>query len=66
MKRTILPLLILLWTSAALFAAEPKVLFEDKFDTKLGDGWTWLRENPKAWRIGDGGLKIRVRAGAGE
>lgn len=26
-------------------AAEPQVLFEDSFETRLGDGWTWLREN---------------------
>ncbi len=63
MKRTILPMLILLWISAALFAAEPSVVFEDKFDTKPGDDWAWLRENPKAWRIKDGGLEIRVEPG---
>src|SRR5208283_693611 len=34
-----------------------------KFDTKLGNGWTWLRENPKAWRIRDGGLEIHVEPG---
>jgi hypothetical protein len=39
------------------------VVFEDKFDTKLGDGWAWLRENTKAWRIRDGGLEIRVEPG---
>ena len=63
MKRTILSILILFWISASLFAAEPRVAFEDKFDTKLGDGWTWLRENPKTWRIRDGGLEIRVEPG---
>ena len=44
-------------------AGEPKVLFEDSFDKKLGDGWTWLRENKDAWRIKDGGLEIRVEPG---
>ena len=63
MKRTILSILILFWISASLFAAEPQVAFEEKFDTKLGDGWTWLRENPNAWRIRDGGLEIRVEPG---
>jgi len=60
-----------LWTLAALllpivslFAAEPRVLFEDRFDGKLADGWTWLRENPKAWRFRDGALEIRVEPGA--
>jgi hypothetical protein len=63
MKHTILPIFVLLWISAALLAAEPRVVFEDKLDTKLGDGWTWLRENTKAWRIRDGGLEIRVEPG---
>ena len=63
MKHTILPIFVLLWISAALFAADPQAVFEDKFDTKLGDGWAWLRENPKAWRIRDGGLEICVEPG---
>ena len=44
-------------------AGEPRVLFEDTFDSKLGDGWTWLRENPEAWRFGEQGLEIRVEPG---
>lgn len=47
-------------------AAEPKVLFEDTFTDKLAPGWTWLRENPKAWRIKDGALEIRVEPGFAE
>ncbi len=46
-------------------AAEGRVLFEDQFDGKLADGWTWLRENPKNWRIRQGALEIRVEPGAG-
>jgi len=38
-------------------------MVEDGFDGKLGEGWTWLRENPKAWRIKDGALEIRVEPG---
>jgi hypothetical protein len=49
--------------AGAAAAAEPKVLFEDSFDKKLGDGWTWLRENTDAWRINDGGLEIKVEPG---
>jgi regulation of enolase protein 1 (concanavalin A-like superfamily) len=44
-------------------AAEEKILFQDSFDGKLGEGWTWLRENPDSWRIGDGALEIRVEPG---
>ena len=47
-------------------ADEPRVQFEDGFDKKLGDGWTWLRENPDAWRIQDGALEIRVEPGHAE
>ena len=46
-----------------LYAAQERVLFEDRFEGKLGDGWTWLRENPKTWRIADGALEIRVEPG---
>ena len=35
-----------------LSAAEPRVVFEDKLVDKLGDGWSWLREDAKTWRIG--------------
>ncbi|MHC4640343.1 MAG: family 16 glycoside hydrolase [Planctomycetota bacterium] len=37
--------------------------FEDKFEGKLGAGWSWLREDPKTWRIKDGGLEICVQPG---
>ena len=40
-----------------------KVVFADSFDGKLGEGWTWLRENPKTWRIREGGLEIHVEPG---
>ena len=49
--------------STTALAADPKVFFADSFDAKLGDGWAWLRENPQAWRIRDGGLEIRVEPG---
>jgi hypothetical protein len=39
------------------------VVFEDRFEGKLGDGWSWLRENPKTWRIADGTLRIQVEPG---
>jgi regulation of enolase protein 1 (concanavalin A-like superfamily) len=40
-----------------------RVIFEDPFDSKLDKGWSWLREDPKAWRIGKDGLEIRVPPG---
>ncbi|MHC4742547.1 MAG: 3-keto-disaccharide hydrolase [Planctomycetota bacterium] len=42
---------------------KPKVLFEDTFDGKLGEGWTWLREEKNAWRIKDNALEIQVQPG---
>jgi hypothetical protein len=63
MVRTFVPLCVLLSVAANLSAAEPRLVFEDKFESKLGDGWTWLRENPKAWRIQDGALEIHVEPG---
>ena len=47
-------------------AAETKVLFEDKFDTKIGDGWSWVREDSAAWRIKDKSLQIRVQPGVAD
>ena len=49
--------------SGSLQAAEPRVVFEDHFESKVGDGWTWLREDAKTWRIKDGALEIRVEPG---
>jgi hypothetical protein len=44
-------------------AGEPKVVFEDALKGKLGEGWTWLRENPKTWRMADDALEICVEPG---
>lgn len=41
------------------------VIFADDFDKKLGEGWTWLREVDKAWRLRDGALQIHVLPGNG-
>ena len=63
MRRTLLPMAVLLLLPALVRAAEPQVLVEDKFAGKLGEGWTWLRENPKTWRLHGGGLEICVEPG---
>jgi len=39
------------------------VVFEELFEGSLDEGWTWLRENPQAWRIRQGALEIRVEPG---
>ena len=66
MKYRLWMLAALLLPPVSLLAAEPRVLFEDRFDGKLADGWTWLRENPKAWRFREGALEIRVEPGAAD
>ncbi len=49
--------------AGTLWGAEPKILFHDPFDGKLADGWSWLREDAKTWRVKDGALEIRVEPG---
>lgn len=44
-------------------AKDAKVVFEDRFDGKLGEGWRWLREDANAWRIREDALEIRVQPG---
>lgn len=52
--------------AGAVASAAERVVVEDRFAGKLGDGWSWLRENAKTWRIGDAGLEIRVEPGAAD
>jgi regulation of enolase protein 1 (concanavalin A-like superfamily) len=40
------------------------IFFEDGFEEKPAEGWSWLRENPEKWRIKDGGLEICAEPGA--
>lgn len=63
MKRTLSASAAMLLLAGTVLAAEHKVLFEDPFDGKLADGWSWLREDAKTWRIKDGALEIRVEPG---
>jgi hypothetical protein len=44
-------------------SSQGSVIFEDDFESKVGEGWNWLREEPKTWRIKDGGLEICVQPG---
>jgi hypothetical protein len=63
MKLALLALSVLLLAHCRVMGAEPEVVFEDPLKGKLGDGWEWLRENPKTWRHSDKGLEIRVEPG---
>jgi regulation of enolase protein 1 (concanavalin A-like superfamily) len=44
-------------------AAEEKVLFEETFAGDLGKEWSWVREDPRAWRIDKGALVLRTLPG---
>jgi agarase len=38
-------------------------VFRDEFRGRLGEGWFWVREDPKAWRVSEQGLEVRVQPG---
>jgi regulation of enolase protein 1 (concanavalin A-like superfamily) len=40
-----------------------ETLFQDDFKNSLAPGWSWIRENRQAWRVGDGGLEVRIEPG---
>lgn len=63
MKTTLLLLLAVALITATVPAGEPSVVFVEGFDGKLGPGWTWLREDPAAWRLRETALEIRVQPG---
>jgi len=48
--------------SCSVVAADEVVLVDD-FKGKLAQGWSWLREDPNAWRVTDRGLEVRVQPG---
>lgn len=43
------------------YAAE--VLFQDDFKGRLGEGWSWVREDAKGWRVTERGLEVRIQPG---
>ncbi len=63
MTRTTVSLAVLFGLAGFAAAADPQVVFQDSFKGKLGEGWTWVRENPAAWKATDKGLEIKVEPG---
>ena len=47
-------------------SSSEQIIFADNFAGELGEGWSWLRENPDCWRIQDGGVEIRVEPGVAD
>jgi len=54
---------LLLLPAVPVPAEAPEVIFQDDFQGKLAGGWTWVREDPKAWRVTGAGLEIRIQPG---
>src|SRR4051794_26069570 len=46
--------------------AGPEVVFRDPLQGKRAAGWSWLRENPRNWRLTPKGLEVRVEPGLAE
>ena len=61
--RSLVPLILLVLTPFASAGDQEKTLFAEPFAEKLADGWTWLREDPKGWRLDKGTLIVRTAVG---
>jgi regulation of enolase protein 1 (concanavalin A-like superfamily) len=61
-KAPFLQLIVLAPLLAANVGAN-EVLFQDDFAGKLGDGWSWVREEKAGWRAAERGLELRVLPG---
>lgn len=44
-------------------ACAEEVVFEELFHDRLSEGWSWIREEPEAWRLRDGALEMRILPG---
>jgi regulation of enolase protein 1 (concanavalin A-like superfamily) len=51
------------WTIQPAGPAVEQVLFQDDFAGKLGEGWSWVREQADGWKAGENGLTIRTLTG---
>lgn len=49
--------------AALTMAAADELVFHDDFKGSLRPGWTWVREEPSAWRVTNDGLEVRVQPG---
>lgn len=63
MKSFIAFLLLLSLLLSPAMAEEPDVVFKDDFKGKLGEGWSWLREDSRAWRMTESGLEVLIQPG---
>lgn len=63
MRTFIVFTLMLMLGVLGIMAEDGEVIFKDDFTSKLGEGWSWVRENPKGWRVTENGLEIKIQAG---
>ena len=54
---------IIIAVTAHGVSAQEKILFADPFVDKLADGWSWVREDPKGWRLDKKTLVVRTSRG---
>ena len=63
MKIFSVTVLVLMFCAPSMMARDNDVIFRDDFNGKLGDGWSWVREDPKGWRLTEKGLEMRIQPG---
>lgn len=54
---------LLLGSGLPLLGGSTDLPFHEKFHDELAPGWSWVRENPDAWRLTKDGLEIRIEPG---
>jgi hypothetical protein len=48
---------------ALVLLAQDAPLFEEKFAGKLGEGWSWVREDAAGWKVEAAALKLKALPG---
>ena len=43
--------------------AADEMVFSDEFKGRLGEGWSWVREDRAGWRVTEAGLEVRLQPG---
>ncbi len=50
-------------TAANEEPSKEETVFQEKFSGKLAAGWSWVREDKKAWRLTEKGLEVQTQPG---
>lgn len=68
MKRSrlfaLLPLSLAMGLAPVLAQEKERPAFTEPFDGTLAKGWSWVREDPKAWRLDKGALVVKTSTGS--